>query len=73
MRKANEMATIKNYLWQIQGEAREMALTARDRSVPAKALLMSAAFLGLFKLAVGVYCTLVSITAMQNVSVLRIP
>jgi hypothetical protein len=75
-RKGKQMGTgqvIKAYIRQLQGEARELALAARDRTVPAKALFASAAFLGLFKLAVGIYCTLVSIAAMTHVTTIRIP
>ena len=64
---------IKNRTWQFQGQASELAMVARDSGVAAKTLLFSAAFLGLFKLAVGAYCTLVSIACMQNITVVRIP
>lgn len=64
---------IKAYGRQLRGEAREMALVARDRTVAAKTLFLSVAVLGLFKLAVGVYCTLVSFAGMQSVAAIRIP
>jgi hypothetical protein len=64
---------VRQLLDEVPQQARELVSAGCQRHVPAKTVFVSLAILGLFKIATGIYCTLVAIAAMQNVSLIRVP
>ncbi len=64
---------VRQMLEEVPEQARELVLAGRQGNVPAKTVLLSFAFVALFKLATGIYCALISIAAMQSVSAIPVP
>ena len=75
--KARLMEALKANVWQlldeVPGQAKELILAGLQGHVPAKTVLLSIAFVSLFKIVTGIYCALVSIASMQNMSLIRVP